>query len=209
MQCQACSIDPSFRGWRSPPQPGTSSFVRRGLRAGANERYFTCMGEPSCRSPAIQCLEAGPLFLRMSFGSGVKKLSPIAAASNQRLHCLDQLRDVDRVGEGRVLHMPRRAGQDLFGLTLEQDDMFESQHGAEMRGPRVVLALSDDLDDLCLRRAEIGVRQSGAELAHHDLRLSKQKRLFVEPELVRLDRDKTEGFERLDHCRPIPDISAV
>ena len=98
---------------------------------------------------------------------------------------------------------------DLGGLALEQDDVFKPEHGAEMRGPRVVLALGDDLDDLCIRRAEIRVRQSGAELAHDDFGLSEQKRLFVEPELVRLDRDKTEGFERLDHRRPIGDVSAV
>ena len=72
-----------------------------------------------------------------------------------------------------------------------------------------MLALGYDLDDLCMRRAEIGVRQGGAELAHDDLRLSEQKALFVEPELVRLDRNKTEGFERLDHRRAIGDVSAV
>ena len=49
----------------------------------------------------------------------------------------------------------------------------------------------------------------GAELADDDLGLSEQKRLFVELELVRLDRDETEGFERLDHRRPIGDVSAV
>src|SRR6202522_2137381 len=132
-----------------------------------------------------------------------------AAASNQCLHRLDQLRYVDRVRERRVLYMPRHAGQDLVGLALEQNDVFKPQHGAEMRGPRVVLALGDDLDDLCMRRAEIGVRQSGAELADDDLRLSEEERLFVEPELVRLDRDKTKGFERLDHRRAIGDVSAV
>src|SRR5271166_963360 len=78
-----------------------------------------------------------------------------AAISNQRLHSLDQLRDVDRVGEGRVLHMPWHAGQNLFGLALEEDDMFEPEHRAEMRGPRVVLALGDDLDDLRIRLAEV------------------------------------------------------
>src|ERR1700733_8249724 len=78
-----------------------------------------------------------------------------------------------------------------------------------MRGPRVVLALGDNLDDLCLRRAEGGGRQSGAELADDDLRLSEQKRLFVELELVRLDRDEIERFERLDHRRPIGEVSAV
>ena len=86
--------------------------------------------------------------------------------------------------------MPGHAGQDLVGLALEQDDVFEPQHGAEMRGPRVVLALGDDLDDLCLRRAEVGIRQRGAELADDDLGLSKEKRLLVELELVRLDRDE-------------------
>src|ERR1700733_10773563 len=105
--------------------------------------------------------------------------------------------------------MPRHAGQDLFGLALEQDDVLEPQHGAEMRGPWVVLAFGDDLDDLCLRRAEVSGRQGGAELADDDLRLSEQKRLFVELELVWLDRDEIEGFERLDHRRPIGKVPAV
>src|ERR1700722_11769848 len=135
--------------------------------------------------------------------------APRVANSGQRLYCLDQLRDVDRVREGGILHMPRDAGQGLVGFALEQDDVFKPEHGAEMRRPRVVLALGDDLDDLCLRRAEIDVRQSGAELAHDDLPLSEQKRLFVERELVRLDRDETEGFERLDHRSAIGDVSAV
>ena len=77
------------------------------------------------------------------------------------------------------------------GLALEQDDVFEAEHGAEMRRPRVVLALGDDLDDLRLRRAEIRVRQRGAELAHDDLGLSEQKRLLVELELVRLERPRS------------------
>ncbi len=105
--------------------------------------------------------------------------------------------------------MPRCAGQDLLGLALEQNDMFEPEHGAEMRRPRIVLALGDDLDDLCLRRAEVGVRQGGAELADDDLRLGEQKRLFVETELVRLNRCKAERLQRLDHRGPIGDVSAV
>ena len=79
--------------------------------------------------------------------------SAFATRSNQGLDRLDQLRDVDRVGEGQVLDVPRHAGQDLVGLALEQDDVFKPQHGAQMRGPRVVLAFGDDLDDLCSGRA--------------------------------------------------------
>src|ERR1700727_3345560 len=105
--------------------------------------------------------------------------------------------------------MPRHAGQDLFGLALEQDDVFETQHGAEMRGPWVVLAFGDDLDNLRVRRTEVGIRQGGPELAHDDLSLSEQKRLFVELELVGLDRDETQGFERFDHSRAIGEVSAV
>ena len=41
------------------------------------------------------------------------------------------------------------------------------------------------------------------------LGLSEEKRLLVERELVRLDRDETERFQRLDHRRPIGDIAAV
>ena len=73
----------------------------------------------------------------------------------------------------------------------------------------IVLTLGDDFDDLCTRRTEVRVRQGGAELAHDDLRLSEEKRLFVELELVRLDRNKTEAFERLDHRRTIGEVSAV
>ena len=105
--------------------------------------------------------------------------------------------------------MPRHAGQDLVGLALKQDDVFKPQHGAQMRGPRVVLAFGDDLDDLCLRRAEVRARQGGAELTDDDLGLREEKRLLVELELVRLDGDETEGFERLYHRRAIGDVSAV
>ena len=94
-------------------------------------------------------------------------------------------------------------------MALEQDNMFEPEHGAEMRGPWIMLAFGDDLDHLCLRRAEIRVRQSGSELAHDDVRLGEEQRLFVETELIRLDCNKAEGFERFDHRRPIGEVSAV
>ena len=51
--------------------------------------------------------------------------------------------------------------------------------------------------------------RAATELAHDDFGLGDEKRLFVKTEFVRLDRIKTEGFERLDHRRAIGDVSAV
>src|SRR5580704_1445353 len=46
-QCQGCSWEPSARGALAPPQPGSSSLVRRGRSPGSNNLYLTiCMGAP-------------------------------------------------------------------------------------------------------------------------------------------------------------------
>src|SRR6185312_1083876 len=47
MQCQTCSCEPSTRGCGVPPQPGISSFVRRGFRPALASRYFiVCIDAP-------------------------------------------------------------------------------------------------------------------------------------------------------------------
>ena len=100
---------------------------------------------------------------------------------------------VDRVGEGQVLLMPRHRGQDLFGLALEQDHVFEPEHRAEMRRPRVVLALGDDFDDLCSRRAEITFTIAAPNSITMISACAKSKRLFVEREFLRLDRRRSRA----------------
>src|SRR5271166_3456022 len=97
----------------------------------------------------------------------------------------------------------------LVRLMLEQNHVFEPEHRAEMRRPRIVLALGDDLDELRSGFTENRIGHRGAEFADDHLRLRPEKNLLVEWQLLWLNRGEAEGFQRLDHLGPVDDVAAV